>query len=67
MLRAVFVRTLKAGVTYERFKDAWVPEEVDGGYPAKVSVSRNVANDRQVITVLSWTCPWRSSRRRARR
>ena len=52
MLRAVFVRTLKAGVTYERFKDAWVPEEVDGGYPAKVSVGRNVTDDRQVITVL---------------
>jgi hypothetical protein len=52
MLRAVFVRTLKPDVTYERFKDAWVPEDVDGGYPAKVSVARNVADDRQVITVL---------------
>ncbi|MGN9844240.1 hypothetical protein ACTMTI_39565 [Nonomuraea sp. H19] len=51
MLRAVFVRTLKAGVTYEQFKDAWVPEDMDG-YPAKVSVSRDVADDRQVITVL---------------
>lgn len=51
MLRAVFVRTLKAGVTYEQFKQAWVPEDVDG-YPGKVSVSRNVADDRQVITVL---------------
>ncbi|MEV0613501.1 hypothetical protein AB0I81_09265 [Nonomuraea sp. NPDC050404] len=51
MLRAVFVRTLKAGVTYERFKQAWVPEELDG-YPAKVSVSRSLADDRQVITVL---------------
>ena len=51
MLRAVFVRTLKAGVTYEQFKDAWVPGDV-GGYPAKVSVARNVSADRQVITVL---------------
>lgn len=51
MLRAVFVRTLKAGVTYEQFRNAWVPEEMDG-YPAKVSVSRNLADDRQVITVL---------------
>ncbi|MEU4235593.1 hypothetical protein AB0F17_65995 [Nonomuraea sp. NPDC026600] len=51
MLRAVFVRTLKAGVTYEQFKEAWVPADTDG-YPAKVSVSRNVADDRQVITVL---------------
>ncbi|MFD1536340.1 hypothetical protein [Nonomuraea guangzhouensis] len=47
----MFVRTLKAGVTYEQFKEAWVPEDVDG-YPARVSVSRNVADDRQVITVL---------------
>jgi hypothetical protein len=52
MLRAVFVRTLKPGVTYEQFKDAWVPEGINGDYPAKVSVGRNVANDRQVITIL---------------
>jgi len=39
MLRAVFVRTLKAGVTYEQFKEAWVPEDMDG-YLAKVSVSQ---------------------------
>lgn len=51
MLRAVFVRTLKAGVTYEQFKEAWVPEDMDG-YLAKVSVSRNVVDGRQVITVL---------------
>lgn len=52
MLRAVFVRTLKSGVTYEQFKDAWVPEGIDAGYPAKTSVGRNVSNDRQVITIL---------------
>jgi len=52
MLRAVFVRTLKPGVTYEQFKDAWLPEHLAGDYPAKVSVSRNIASDRQVITIL---------------
>ncbi len=52
MLRAVFVRTLKPGVTYEQFKDAWVPEDIDAGYPARTSVGRNVSNDRQVITIL---------------
>ena len=52
MLRAVFIRTLKPGVTYEQFKDAWVPEGTNGDYPVKVSVGRNVANDRQVITIL---------------
>ncbi len=52
MLRAVFVRTLKPGVTYKEFKDAWVPEDLDGDYPVQASVSRNAANDRQVITIL---------------
>jgi len=52
MLRAVFARTLKPGVTYEQFKDAWVPGSIDDDYPAKTSVGRNVANDRQVITIL---------------
>ncbi len=52
MLRAVFVRTLKPGVTYEQFKEAWVPEGLKGDYPAKVRVARNLANDRQVITIL---------------
>lgn len=52
MLRAVFVRTLKPGVTYEQFMDAWMPQGRKGEYPARASVSRNVANDRQVITIL---------------
>jgi hypothetical protein len=52
MLRAVFVRTLKPGVTYEQFKNAWFPEDVDGNYPAKVSVGRNVNNIQQVMTIL---------------
>ncbi|WP_314172306.1 hypothetical protein [Streptomyces winkii] len=56
MLRAVFVRTLKAGVTYEQFRDAWLPEVMDG-YPAKVSVARNVADERQVITTLELDMP----------
>jgi hypothetical protein len=36
----------------EQFVDAWMPQGQEGGYPARVSVSRNVANDRQVITIL---------------
>lgn len=52
MLRAVFVRTLKPGVRYEQFVDAWMPQDLDGEYSARVSVSRNVADDRQVITIL---------------
>src|SRR6266567_72606 len=57
MLRAVFVRTLKPGVTYEQFKDAWVPEGLSGSYPAKARVARNVANDRQVITIIEIDVP----------
>lgn len=57
MLRAVFVRTLKPGVTYDQFKDAWVPEGVDGDYPVKARVSRNVSNDRQVLTILELDIP----------
>ncbi len=57
MLRAVFVRTLKPGVTYQQFKDAWVPEGLEGDYPAKARVARNVANDRQIITILELDVP----------
>ncbi len=57
MLRAVFVRTLRSGVTYEQFKAAWVPEGTAGDYPAKSWVSRNVANDRQVITIVEFDVP----------
>ncbi|MGI8722424.1 MAG: hypothetical protein ACR2JG_09380 [Geodermatophilaceae bacterium] len=52
MLHAVFVRTLRPGVTYEQFRDAWMPEGVEGHYAARTSVGRNVSNDRQVITIL---------------
>jgi hypothetical protein len=52
VLRAVFVRTLKPGVTYEQFRDAWLPEDAGGSYPAKISVGRNVDSTRQVITIL---------------
>jgi hypothetical protein len=51
LLRAVFVRTLKPGVSYEQFTDAWAPPS-DEAYPATVRVARNLANDRQVMTIL---------------
>lgn len=57
MLRAVFVRTLKAGVTYQEFKDAWLPEGLVGSYPATVRVARNVADDRQVVTIIELDVP----------
>ena len=57
MLRAVFARTLKPGVTYEQFKDAWVPEGMEGAYPARARVARNLADDRQVITIIELDVP----------
>jgi len=51
------VRTLKPGVTYDQFKDAWVPEGIEGDYPVKTRVSRNVSNDRQVMTILELDIP----------
>lgn len=52
MLHAVLVRTLRPGVTYEEFRDAWMPGRVGGHYPARTSIGRSVADDRQVITIL---------------
>ena len=57
MLRAVFARTLKAGVSYDQFKDAWLPEGLEGSYPAKARVARNLGNDRQVITIIELDVP----------
>jgi hypothetical protein len=53
----VFVRTLKPGVTYQQFREAWVPQGLSGRYPATVRVARNIANDRQVITIIELDVP----------
>lgn len=52
MLRAVFARTLKPGVSFEQFKDAWVPERDADPYPARASIGRSLADDRQVLTII---------------
>jgi len=57
LVRAVFVRRLRPGVTYEQYKDAWVPDGTEGDYPATVRVARNVADDRQVITIIALDVP----------
>ncbi|MDY7101027.1 MAG: hypothetical protein S0880_07550 [Actinomycetota bacterium] len=51
MLRAVFVRTLKPGVTDEQFLATWTPEDMTDD-PVRVSVSRDLGDDRPVITIL---------------
>lgn len=57
MLRAVFIHTLNPGVTYDQFARAWLPVGIDGDYPAKTRVARNVANDRQVIAIIELDIP----------
>jgi hypothetical protein len=52
MLRAVFARTLRPGVTYEQFKDAWVPGQDAGPYPARASIGRDLREDRKVVTIV---------------
>lgn len=52
MLRAVFAQTLKPGVSYEQFKDAWVPVRDADAYPARASIGRDLADDRKVLTIV---------------
>ena len=55
MLRAVYVRTLKDGVTDEEYLDAWMPEGVSReDYPARVSVAHSTVAERDTVTVLEF-------------
>lgn len=52
MLRAVYVRTLKPGVTDEQFVESWMPEQhTRSSYPATVTIARSLADPRQVLSV----------------
>lgn len=52
MLRAIYVRTLKEGVTDDEFVTAWMPEQYTRAtYPATVTIARAVANPNQVMSV----------------
>ncbi|PZS36477.1 MAG: hypothetical protein DLM59_01165 [Pseudonocardiales bacterium] len=52
MLRAVFARTLKPGVTDEQFIQAWLPQGlVADSYPSAVTVSHGITDDRQIISI----------------
>ena len=58
MLRAVYVRTLKPGVTDEQFIEAWMPPGTTlDTYPARVSISHSLADERQVISVFEVDVP----------
>lgn len=52
MLRAIYVRTLKPGITDEQFVASWMPEQhTRSSYPAAVTVARSLANPRQILSV----------------
>lgn len=55
MLRAVYVRTLKEGVTDDQFIDAWMPEGTDrDAYKAHVTVSHSTVHERETVTVFEF-------------
>ena len=55
MLRAVYVRTLKDGITDDQFIDAWMPEGLDrDAYKAHVTVSHSTVNERETVTVFEF-------------
>lgn len=55
MLRAVYVRTLKDGVTDDEYVDAWMPEGTSReDYPARVSVSHSTVTERDTVTVFEF-------------
>jgi hypothetical protein len=58
MLRAVYVRTLKPGVTDDEYAAAWMPEGVSREeYPAEVRISHSTTNERQTITTFAVDVP----------
>lgn len=55
MLRAVYVRTLKEGVTDDDYIAAWTPDDsTRDSYPARVSISHSNTNERQTVTTLEF-------------
>jgi hypothetical protein len=50
MFIAVFVRRLRPGKTYDDFLKAWYPDK-GFGFPARVTTARNIADDREILTV----------------
>lgn len=55
MLRAVYVRKLKAGVTDDQYVEAWMPEgTAREDYPARVSVSHSTVHERETVTVFEF-------------
>jgi len=55
VLRAIYVRTLKDGVSDDDYIAAWMPEGVAReDYPAKVTISHSTVNERETVTVFEF-------------
>jgi hypothetical protein len=55
MLRAVYVRKLKDGITDDQYVEAWMPEgTAREDYPAKVSISHSTVDERETVTVFEF-------------
>lgn len=55
MLRAVYVRKLKDGVTDDQYVEAWMPEgTAREDYPARVSISHSTVHERETVTVFEF-------------
>lgn len=52
MLRAIYVRTLRPGITDEQFVASWMPvQHTRSSYPAAVTIARSLTNPRKVLSV----------------
>lgn len=55
MLRAVYARTLKQGVTDDDYIAAWMPDGIGrDDYKARVSVSHSTVHERDTVTVFEF-------------
>lgn len=53
MLRAVYVRTLKPGITDDDYIASWMPEgTTKESYPGRVQIAHASTNERQTITTI---------------
>lgn len=53
MLRAVYVRTLKPGVSDEDYIAAWMPDgATKESYPGRMQIAHAATNERQTITTI---------------
>lgn len=50
IILSVLVRRLRAGKSYEEFREAWLPEQ-SFGFPTRVVTAQRVDDEREIITI----------------